>query len=126
MSAQASQVTMQLPPDWSRDRWRAFYAGIEALVQRSYQPHLVIDLLQVPEIGQDTVEMLLRCVELMERVDGRVSLAGVSPQAAVILEVTRLTSVLELPGAVPSECAEECYEIARVQAGNNVEPLSAA
>jgi anti-anti-sigma regulatory factor len=126
MNAQASQINMQLPPDWKRDRWKAFCAGIEKLGHTSYQPHLVIDLSQIPEIGQDTIEVLLRCVELVERADGRVSLTGVSPQAAVILEVTRLTSVLDLLTAPPPEFADGHYEIAPASAGNNVEPRPAA
>ena len=126
MNSQAFQITMQLPPGWNRNRRKAFVAGIEKLGETSYQPHLVIDLSQTREIGPDTFDLLLRCVELVERADGRVSLTGVSPEAAVILEVTRLTSVLDLPGVVPSGRAGGQCEIEQDDAGNNIELRSAA
>ena len=79
-----------------RSGMKAFVAEIQKLARDSYQPTLVLDLSELPGIGSDVIELLLRCVELIHHADGRVLLTGVPPEAAVLLEVTRLNTVADV------------------------------
>lgn len=79
---------------------KAFLAEIRNLARGTYRPQLVLDMSEWPELGPDAIELLLDCVEQIERADGRVSVVAGSPQAALILELTRLTSVLDLCSSV--------------------------
>ena len=72
---------------------KTFLSEIQKLVRDCYQPTLVLDLSGATNIGPDAIELLLRCVELIHRADGRVLLTAVPPEAAVVLEVTRLNTV---------------------------------
>lgn len=87
---------------WSRSfaSRKEFLAEIRNLARGTYRPQLVLDMSESAEFSSDTIELLLECVEQIERADGRVSVIAGSPQAAVILELTRLTSVLDLCSSV--------------------------
>ena len=56
----------------------------------------MIDLPAGRTLKTETIDLLLECVEELEHVDGRVSVAVAEPESAVLLELTRLTSVLDL------------------------------
>lgn len=91
----------QFPENWNRKTWRTFVTEIEAFVERSYQPRLVLDFSHTTAIGQDAIDLILRCVEQIERADGRVAVAGASPEIELILELTRTTSVIDMVPSVP-------------------------
>jgi hypothetical protein len=48
------------------------------------------------KLTSEVLDLLLSCAEQMEKSEGRVSVAGASPEAAVILELTQLTSVVNV------------------------------
>jgi len=89
------------PDHWNRKTWRSFVAEIERLVEHSYQPRLILDFTNTTVVGQDAIDLILRCVEQIERADGRVSVAGASPEIELILELTRMTSVIDMLPSVP-------------------------
>ena len=60
------------------------------------RPQLVFDLSQVVRLDSAGVEMLLRCMSEAHRRDGDLKLASPSPQAAVILELTRTERLFEI------------------------------
>lgn len=60
------------------------------------RPQLVFDLSQVKQLDSAGVEMLLRCMSEAHKRDGDVKLAGLSPQAAVVLELTRTERLFEI------------------------------
>lgn len=63
---------------------------------RSDRPQIVFDLSPVKQIDAAGVDMLLHCMgEAMKR-DGDVKLASLSPQASVILEMTRTDRLFEI------------------------------
>jgi anti-anti-sigma factor len=63
---------------------------------RSDQPHLVFDLSQVEQMDAAGVDMLIYCLTEALRRDGDLKLASLSPEAAIVLEVTRAEQLFEL------------------------------
>jgi anti-anti-sigma factor len=63
---------------------------------RSDRPQIVLDLSQVKQIDAAGVDMLLHCMSEAMKRDGDVKLASLSPQAAVILEMTRTDRLFEI------------------------------
>ena len=89
-------VMKQLPESGAKHERRAFLGEVKRLARDSYRPQLIIDLPFSNKIGSDTLDLLLDCVEQIERAEGRVSVAGASPEVAAILELTQLTSVINV------------------------------
>ena len=63
---------------------------------RSDRPQLVFDLSQVKQMDAAGVDMLLHCLNETMKRDGDVKLASLSPQAAVVLEMTRTERLFEI------------------------------
>jgi anti-sigma B factor antagonist len=57
---------------------------------------LVFDLSQVRQIDAAGVDMLLTCMSEAMRRDGDLKLAALSPQAAIVLELTRTDRLFEI------------------------------
>jgi anti-anti-sigma regulatory factor len=95
MIQNGATVVKQLPE--CREKWqrRQFLSEIRQLAHESYRPQLIIDLTS-ENIARETLDLLLKCVEQIESSEGRVSVAGASPEAAVIFELTRLSSVMNV------------------------------
>lgn len=62
----------------------------------SDRPQIVLDLSGVKQIDAAGVDMLLHCMNEAMRRDGDVKLSSLSPQAAVILEMTRTDRLFEI------------------------------
>lgn len=60
------------------------------------RPQLVFDLAQVRQLDAAGVEMLLRCMSEAHKRDGDLKLAAVSPEAGVVLELTRTERLFEI------------------------------
>lgn len=75
---------------------RTFLNEVQNLAQQSYRPQLIVNLPPSAKLGPAALDLLLDCVEQVERADGRVSVAAGSPEAEVILELTRLDSVVDM------------------------------
>lgn len=61
-----------------------------------YKPQLVLDGAAVRQIDSAGIETLLRCMEKAMKQDGDVKLAALSPEATVILRLTRVDRVFEI------------------------------
>ena len=62
-------------------------------------PLVVLDLSRVKDIDLSGVEGLLTCMEEVARQDGSLQLAGVSPELATLLELTRVNQLMQkFPG----------------------------
>jgi len=59
-------------------------------------PRLVFDFSDVRQLDSAGIEMLLRCMEEAMKRNGDVKLAAISPQVAVILELTRVDRLFEI------------------------------
>jgi anti-anti-sigma factor len=60
------------------------------------RPQIVFDLSAVRMIDAAGIDMLLECMTDASRRDGDLKLASVSPQAAVVLELTRTDRLFEI------------------------------
>lgn len=88
-------VVKRVPERLNLKQSRRFAGEVRAFL-RSDRPQIVFDLSQVKQIDAAGVDMLLHCMgEAMKR-DGDVKLASLSPQAAVILEMTRTGRLFEI------------------------------
>ncbi len=95
MTGKGPTIVKHLPERQSKLHRGLFLDEVKELAGQSYRPRLIVDLTSCDGMKADTIDLLLECVEEVEHADGRVSVAA-SPEAAVILELTQLTSVLDL------------------------------
>ena len=88
-------VVKRVPERLNLQQARRFAGEVQPFL-RSDRPQIVLDLSQVKQIDAAGVDMLLHCMgEAMKR-DGDVKLASLSPQATVILEMTRTDRLFEI------------------------------
>ncbi len=88
-------VLKRIPDRMNLKQARAFCREIEPILN-SDRPQLVFDCSQVSQIDAAGVEMLLRCLADVVKRDGDVKLAALSPQMAVVLEMTRTDRLFEI------------------------------
>ncbi len=123
MKCNNAVVLKEFPQSRNFARKKTFLTEIRHLARSTYRPQLLLDLSKSAELDPDAIELLLECVEHIERADGRVSVIVGSPQAAVILELTRLTSVLDLYSSVSEAVNRGTLHGYKPQEG--VQPLAA-
>lgn len=88
-------IVKRLPNRVNLKEARIFFREMQPIL-RIDRPQVVFDLSQVRQMDAAGVDVLLQCMgEAMKR-DGDVKLAAVSPQAAVILELTRTDRLFEI------------------------------
>ena len=85
----------RMPERLNQKQARQFLREIQPLLNTD-RPQLVFDCSLIRQMDAAGVDMLLRCMaEIMKR-DGELKLAAVSPQAAVVLELTRTDRLFEV------------------------------
>jgi anti-anti-sigma regulatory factor len=99
MTGWGPTIVKNLPEQQSKLHRGLFLDEVKESIGQSYRPRLIVDLTRCETIGSETIDLLLECVEEVEHADGRVAVAA-SPETAVVLELTQLTSVLDLFGSV--------------------------
>jgi anti-anti-sigma factor len=89
-------VIVKRIPEWLNHRQaRLFWREIQPIVTAD-RPQIVFDMSQVRQLDAAGVDVLLKCMgEVMKR-DGDLKLAAVSPEACVILEMTRTDRFFEM------------------------------
>jgi len=88
-------VVKRVPARLNLREARKFLHDVEPFLMAD-RPQLVLDLSAVEHLDSAGVEMLLHCVaEAMKR-DGDVKLASPSPQAEIVLELTRTDRLFEI------------------------------
>jgi anti-sigma B factor antagonist len=88
-------VVKRIPERLNLRQARAFCREIEPIL-RSDRPQIVFDCSHVKQIDAAGVEMLLQCLAQVIKNDGDVKLAALSPEIAVILEMTRTERLFEI------------------------------
>ncbi|HUS19740.1 MAG TPA: STAS domain-containing protein [Terriglobales bacterium] len=88
-------IVKRMPGVMNLRESRAFLRDVQPILQ-SDRPQLVFDLAQVVRLDAAGVEVLVHCMSEAMRRDGDVKLAAVSPQAAVVLEMTRTDRLFEI------------------------------
>jgi anti-sigma B factor antagonist len=85
----------RMPDRLNQKQARMFLRDIQPLLNTD-RPQLVFDCSLIRQMDAAGVDMLLHCMaEIMKR-DGELKLAAVSPQAAVVLELTRTDRLFEV------------------------------
>lgn len=88
-------VVKRIPERLNLKQARAFCREIEPFLS-SDRPQIVFDCSQVKQIDAAGVEMLLQCLSRIMKNDGDIKLASLSPQMAVVLEMTRTDRLFEI------------------------------
>ena len=90
-----SAMLIRLPERFSRYEARTLAAELESRLPND-QPCLIVDFSRVKQIDSAGLNMLLGCMVKIARRDGAVQLGEVSPEAATMLELTRMDSIFDL------------------------------
>ena len=88
-------VVKRMPEKVNQREARKFLQDVQPFL-RADRPQLVFDLSQVRQLDAAGVEMLLHCVSEVMKRDGDLKLASLSPQAAMVLELTRTGRLFEI------------------------------
>ncbi len=88
-------LVMQLPPRLNLTQAREFLPEVKAVLDED-RPRVVFDFSEVQQIDSAGIEMLLQCLDSIMELDGDLKLASVTPQAAVILQLTRADRLFEI------------------------------
>lgn len=88
-------VVKHVPERVSFREAREFMRDIQPFLSID-RPQLVLDLSAVKQLDASGVEMLLECMSQIMKRDGDMKLAALSPQAEIILELTRTDRLFEI------------------------------
>jgi len=88
-------VVKRMPEKVNQREARNFLADVQPFLTAD-RPQLVFDLSAVRQLDAAGVEMLLHCVSEVMKRDGDLKLASLSPQAAMVLELTRTDRLFEI------------------------------
>jgi anti-anti-sigma factor len=88
-------VVKRMPEVMNSAGARKFLAEVEPLFGVD-RPQVVFDFSQVRQLDVAGVEVLLQCMKRIIKRDGDLKFAALSPQAAVVLELTRTDRLFEI------------------------------
>lgn len=104
-------MVQQLPAILDARGSHAFFEEIEPHLE-SDRPCVVLDFTEVRYLDSAGIELLLRCIEETMKRNGDVKLAAVSPEIAVIMEMTRVDRLFE----IFSDCSDAVESFHRFSA----------
>jgi len=90
-----SNIVVTLPESLIAKRVRSLLRQLKPVLKLD-QPALVLDLSQVEEIDSAGLDLLLHCMVEVANRDGSLKLAGISPIAATVLEITRMDRLFNM------------------------------
>jgi anti-anti-sigma factor len=90
-----SAMLIRLPERFGRCEALRLAAELESGLLND-QPCLIVDFSRVKQIDSAGLNMLLGCMVKIAERDGAVQLGEVSPEAATMLELTRMDSIFDL------------------------------
>jgi anti-sigma B factor antagonist len=88
-------VVKRMPQRLNMRSAREFLEDVQPFLDAD-RPQLVFDLAQVEQLDSAGIELLLYCMSEAHKRDGDLKLASLSPQAAVMLELTRTERLFEI------------------------------
>jgi anti-sigma B factor antagonist len=94
-SSKRPVVVKRMPERMNLKQARGFFKEVQPFLN-SDRPQIVFDMSLVRQIDAAGVDVLLRCMRDAIRRDGDLKLAALSPQAAVVLELTRTGRLFEI------------------------------
>ena len=90
-----STIVIKLPEVVGAKQVRSFMRQLKPVLKLD-QPCVAVDLSRVQQIDTCGLDMLLECLLQVVNRDGAFRLAGISPEAATILELTRMDRVFNM------------------------------
>jgi anti-sigma B factor antagonist len=95
MKSERPVVVKRMPERLNSRQARSFWQEVQPIITSDH-PQVVFDMSALKHLDAAGVDVLLKCIaEVMKR-DGDLKLAAVSPEAAVILELTRTDRLFEI------------------------------
>ncbi len=88
-------VVKRMPERMNLKQARSFLKEVQPFLN-SDRPQVVFDMSQVRHIDAAGVDVLLQCMRQAVKRDGDLKLAALSPQAAIVLELTRTGRLFEI------------------------------
>ena len=119
MTGNSSVVVKTLSRRLDRAEVTNFRRDMQRLLETD-QPRVVLDFGSVTHLDSGGIEVLLDCLYAVTRRDGEMKLASLSPQAEVILEISRVGRFFEIFPTV--EDAIESFDVHASGAGELAEP----
>lgn len=95
MNPYSAVVVKTLADRFDRSEVAAFRRDMQEL-RRQDQPRIVFDLSSVTHLDSAGIKFLLDCLSAIVKRDGELKLAALSPQAEMILEMTRVGRFFEI------------------------------
>jgi anti-sigma B factor antagonist len=120
MSAERSVIVRRLPKNLDLAQMHLFLREIEPVLKSDRQ-QLVFDLSEVRRMGSGGVDLLLHCMEEVMKGNGDIKLAAISPQAAVILELTGVDRLFEVFDNA-ADAIESFYQFSAHASGKSWHP----
>ena len=93
-------IVKRMPERINLQQAREFRREVQPFL-RSDRPQVVFDFSTVRRMDAAGVDLLLECMAEVMRHDGDLKLAALSPQAAVVLELTRTDRMFEIYDTAP-------------------------
>ena len=85
----SSAIVIQLPETFDKKEARKLRRELKNMLT-SGRPSVIVDLSRVKKMDFEGIEALLRCMEEVANQDGALRIGGMSPEAATLLELTRM------------------------------------
>ena len=85
----SSAIVIQLPEAFDKKAARKLRRELKNLLTTD-RPSVIVDLSRVKKMDFGGIEALLSCLEEVATQDGAVRIGGISPEAATLLELTRV------------------------------------
>ena len=115
-------VVKRMPEKMNLKQARKFLKEVQPFVN-SDRPQIVFDMSLVRHIDAAGIDVLLQCMRSALKHDGDLKLAALSPQAAVVLELTRTGRLFEIYDS--STAAVKSFSSFLPNAMRNLEPQGA-
>jgi anti-sigma B factor antagonist len=88
-------VVKRMPERMNLKQARKFWKEVQPFLN-SDRPQVVFDMSQVRHLDAAGIDILLQCMREAMKRDGDLKLAALSPQSAVVLELTRTGRLFEI------------------------------
>jgi len=95
-------VMIKLPESFGGKEARKLGRDLKSNISKD-NPCVIVDLSRVKNIDLAGLEGLLNCMDEVAKRDGAIQLAGVSPEAATLLELTRMDRLFHMFPSLPAE-----------------------
>jgi len=125
---------LKLPERVTGKETRLFRATLSSELIHD-RPQIIVDFSQVKQIDSYALDTILACLVEVSHRDGVVKLAGISPEAATVLELTRMDRIFEMfptvaeaassYGVTPAEIAAENVEVVAMAEKPSPQPATA-